>query len=140
MEIYPSFIVQFSEEKGKEISDFTIEDWRELALAAANKLESSPRGRPRRNPIPTINILLADRQPKKYQYRSPRPLGRPKARYYGKPIEWYSDLIKYLRKMCPAQSKKQLLDMVLDFMQREEGGYHDLEAVEKALRRYNGQK
>ncbi len=152
MENIPPFIQRYAERIGKEVSAFTLDDWRSLAFDAADEIEALNRelsiiekklppppgdpGRPRKNPRKTKNFLWAISN-EGWIYQEVKHRGRHRQTYYGMPIEWYADALAEIGKWPNApRYERQILKSLLDALRQKKGGYADIRAVERAIRRH----
>ena len=98
-------------------------------------IQANKGGRPRKHPRKTVNALLVRAKPIEYQYVG--RVGRPRADYFGQPVEFYAELICEIRKLRGAPRSRELLMLILEHMMKKKiRGYVDVRALERALRRH----
>lgn len=98
-------------------------------------IEANKGGRPRKHPRKTVNALLVQAKPVEYEYV--RRVGRPRAVYFGQPVEFYVELICEIRKLRGAPPGRALLKLILARMkERNTRGHMDITTLERALRRH----
>jgi hypothetical protein len=135
---------------GKPLEALTKEDWKKAALAASDVAEElynlvyparGKSGRPKKN----RNALAL-----LYSPAPVRPVGRPKQLFFGKYSIGVIDAI--LRDLQTKQSqistrwpdapkdRRNHLKALLRIFREETGRYHDLAAVERALRRHRARE
>jgi len=156
METIPLLIQRYSERISKDVSAFTGEDWRNLAIEAVSEINALEReiaiferklppplgkpGRPRKHPRKSKNIRfiggLNFLNPENWEHVKPKR-GRSPQKYYGLPIKQLNDLILDIGKHPSApKGNRELIKFVLKRLRNKVGGYADIGAVERALRRY----
>ena len=137
----PLYLQWFSKRIGKPVAAFTKEDWRNAATSAAEVICPEPRarGRPKKQKNFLRELLYPPRQ------KGPR--GRPEQLYYGLPASAISNIVDSLstrevtnRWPDAPTKKRQILQNVLSILQKKHGGFHALQAVERALRREKADK
>jgi len=154
MEDAPLFIQWYAEKLGKDVTAFTLDDWRSLAFAAAAEVQALNRelaiaeqklppppgkpGRPRKHPKYTRNYLYHLLHPE-YRYKEPKRRRRHITDYYGMPIAWYDYALEELRKCSDApRIETKLLKLLLSWMREDLGSGVDVDqrSLERALRRF----
>lgn len=124
-------------ELGRPQAKWTKVHWRELALALVTRIDPKPVGRPR---IQNELMLLLRKKAK-------ARIGRPSGKYCGLSAVEIDQVVEKLgrhevKKDWPdaPRSRRDRLGMVLFVLQEEVGGYHDVRAVERAIRRAKADK
>jgi len=149
----PPYIRLLSEHVGKPISAFTKDDWRSVAFIAGRLIDrlegrSLAAKRPGRPPKVAIrNVLHPDYRPPKES----KPRGRPKQNYYGVSAELIAKILDSLEKVSAQalqrwpdapKTNRDRLRVLLKILQEKPGGggYHDLQSIERAVRRSRADK